>query len=264
MDTPPTIIEEHWLRTEGMRQRLWLIRPAMPGIFPVVVWNHASEVVPGQDGELVDRSSEPQVQGDAPHWRQWSGAARVLLLIPEGRGYGGSEGPKIGDVLGKEAETMAFLEGRARDASAAAEWVTQRPDADGSRVLIAGQSHGGVVALLASALRSYAGTAIQATGPFYQRPDAGIPALRTAAAQGTGPLLIQHMQTDTLVSSKVSSAIHEAARTAGRESDLRLYPGAPRVEGDFLHHPDHVGQWMPDFRAFQRRCLHPGAASAAR
>jgi dienelactone hydrolase len=220
--------------------------------------------VPGQDGQLVDRSSEPQVQGDAPHWRQWSGAARVLLLIPEGRGYGGSEGPKIGDVLGKEAETLAFLERRARDASAAAEWVTQRPDADGSRVLIAGQSHGGVVSLLASALRSYAGTAIQATGPFYRRPDAGISSLLTAAAQGTGPLLIQHMRTDTLVSSKVSSAIHEAARTAGRESDLRLYPGAPRVEGHFLHHPDHVGQWMPDFRAFQHRCLHPGAASAAR
>ena len=66
-------------------------------------------------------------------------------------------------------------------------WLLNREDIDARQLAITGISHGGVVALLASARRRYAATIIQGTGPWYQRADVGSAVLRKAAAQTKGP-----------------------------------------------------------------------------
>ncbi|AME28261.1 hypothetical protein AXG89_31005 (plasmid) [Burkholderia sp. PAMC 26561] len=59
---------------------------------------------------------------------------------------------------------MDFLAGRSEDVEAAVTWLLSRDDVDKDRLAMTGISHGGVVALLASARQRYAATIIQGTG----------------------------------------------------------------------------------------------------
>lgn len=248
-------VTEHWLTSETLRQRVWLVAPVGGDPLPAVVWNHGSQMGLAADGSLVDRSSEPQVQGDGASWRAWADASRVALVIPETRGYGGSDGDRPIEAMSDPVRVMEFLDARARDAAAATQWAAKRAEVQAPHIVIAGASHGGVVSLLASAQHAYAGTALLATGPWYRRSDIGLPQLQAAAAAGWGPMLVQHMLTDTLAPPSVSREIYEAAIAAGRRSEHREYPGAPGVEGHAVFLTPNRAQWMGDFNAFLASCF---------
>lgn len=251
-----TRITEHRIVNEGLRLRVWLVLPGGgQGPMPAVVWNHGSQVELAADLSLRDYTAVPQVQGDGAPWRAWAEALGIALVIPEGRGYGASEGPRPLDSIIDPVRTMDLLAGRARDTVAATEWASRQPAVREDRIVVAGSSHGGVVSLLASALRAYAGTALMATGAWYRRADVGLAALRAAAAAGQGPMLVQHMLTDSLVPVAVSRAISEAALAAGRPCELREYPGVPGVEGHASFAPANRAQWTADFNAFLRSCF---------
>ncbi len=248
---------------EGLRQRLWLVLPPGRGPFPVLVWNHGAQVMLTPQGEVIDRSTRPQIHGNAADQRRWAEQLGCLLLIPEGRGYGGSEGPKLASVLHDAGATLEYLAARARDANAAARWGAGHPAADATRIAIAGASHGSVVALLAAAQQDYAGTAALATAVWPRRADIGVTELGLAAAWGHGPLLLQHMLSDRSAPAEFSRMLFLAANSAGRPATLREYPGLASLDGHQVFAAANRQQWEGDFLAFIARCCRSPVAAAA-
>ncbi|MGB9364876.1 MAG: alpha/beta fold hydrolase [Xanthobacteraceae bacterium] len=243
-------IKDTWFHHQNLRQRLWIVTPSGSGPFPAIVWCHGSGVSLTADNNLVDWSAAPQVQGDGLAWRSWSDASKVILIIPECRGYGGSDGEKPIEAFQDSERTVAFLHARTDDTVAATAVALQEYGLDPHRIAIAGASHGAVVALLASARHRYAGTVLQAPGASYRRSDIGMQPMRTAAAEGHEPMLIQHLLTDTLAPIVVSRSIHEAAVGANRPCTLREYPGTPGIEGHELFARENRAQWTADFSEF--------------
>ncbi|HZI76781.1 MAG TPA: hypothetical protein VFD73_22675, partial [Gemmatimonadales bacterium] len=91
----------------------WIVTPSGPGPWPLLVFNHGSRV----GADLVDHSADPT-------WQPAFGCSdyltdnRWMVFLPEGRGYGGSEGPGMGPVLRGELPVMQMLHGRADDVNA--------------------------------------------------------------------------------------------------------------------------------------------------
>jgi dienelactone hydrolase len=258
LDRNGAVFERHTYRHDGLELVAWIIRPPGAGPFPLLVLNHGSGISLDADGTLRDVSSQYSVDPENPAWARVA-AGGTFALFPEGRGYGGSEGPNPLDVVrGGTDATFAMLLGRASDANAAADWACERPDVDGDRCVIAGASHGGVVTLLAAARRPYGAAVAQATGAAYGRLQASVRPIANAAARITAPVLFQHMRTDTLVLPEGARAIFDWSsrfRPLQRWCD---YPGTPGIEGHNLFHPANFPQIHPDYSAAIRR----GFASA--
>jgi predicted acyl esterase len=116
------IIERHIYSHDGRRLVAWIMRPKSEGPFPVVVWNHGSRILVGADRALVATPESPTIDFASPCAptvveHSW------LILFPEGRGYGGSEGPNPLVEVRRFDTTLAMLQGRANDANAAVEWL---------------------------------------------------------------------------------------------------------------------------------------------
>src|SRR5271156_735704 len=138
------VFERHTYRHDGMELVTWIVRPPGLGPFPLLVLNHGSGIILASDGTLIDVSSRHTVDPENPAWARVA-ANGTFTLFPEGRGYGGSEGPNPLDAArGGMDSTFDMLLGRAADTNAAADWACIRPDVDGARCVVAGASHGGV------------------------------------------------------------------------------------------------------------------------
>jgi len=190
------VIERHVQEVEGLRLVTWVVRPPGEGPFPIVVWNHGSRI-PLDSWFGSDRTADPTIDFDRPCPLEVT-RERWMYVYPEGRGYGGSEGPRLAPLLGDTAAVTRYLHGRAVDANAAARLIQLRPDARRHCAAIGGVSHGGVTALFAAAdaPQQYRAVIVQATGICYRAP-CGRPALEAAADAVEGPLLVQHFVTDS-------------------------------------------------------------------
>jgi dienelactone hydrolase len=169
-----------------------------------------------------------------------------IVFLPEGRGYAGSEGPSIGDVLHNQLQVMQFLHGRADDVTAGVAILENDPNVRRGCTVIAGVSHGGVVSLLAAAERPYQGVIAQSTGPYYHNSTTGVADMIEAIHKINAPILLQHAANDTLVPPAVSTQLAEAAKRDGKTVELMLYPGLSGVEGHFLMSPRYTSVWKPD------------------
>lgn len=242
------VFERHTYFHDGLELVAWIIRPQGSGPFPLLVFNHGSGISLDADGTLKDVSSQQDVDPVNPAWARFA-ANGALTLLPEGRGYGGSEGPKPLDMVrGGIESTFAMLLDRASDANAAADWACQRADVDGARCAITGASHGGVVSLLAGAQRPYGGVVAQATGAAYGHMQASVRPIANAAARITAPVLFQHMRTDTLVLPEGARAIFDWSSRFRPLQRWRDYPGTPGVQGHFVFAPGNVEQIVPDYK----------------
>jgi dienelactone hydrolase len=213
----------------------------------LLVLNHGSGISLSSDGTLIDVSSRHTVDPENPAWARIA-ANGALTLFPEGRGYGGSEGPSpLDSVRAGTDTTFDMLLGRAADANAAADWACARPDVEGDRCVIAGASHGGVVSLLAAAQRPYGAVVTQATGAAYGRIEASVRPIANAAARITAPVLFQHMQTDTLVPQERARTIFDWSSRFRPLQRWRDYPGTPGVEGHNVFDSANAQQLRPDY-----------------
>ena len=245
------VIERHVQSVDGRHLVTWVMRPPGEGPFPVIIWNHGSRIPP-YSWFGIDRSRDSTIDFDTP-CREGVVNDGWMYVFPEGRGYGGSEGPTLAPLLSDTKSVITFLRGRASDANAAARLIRLRPDAKPDCAAIVGVSHGGVTALFAAATAStqYRAAVIQATGICYHKP-CGVEELEDAADKVRMPLLVQHFVSDSRVPIAVSRVIAHRAALHGAAVSLKEYPGVAGEEGHEINAPGNREQWLDDYQSFLR------------
>ncbi|MBV8651306.1 MAG: hypothetical protein JO255_07550 [Alphaproteobacteria bacterium] len=241
------VIERHIQIEQGRRLVTWVMRPPGEGPFPVLVWNHGSRIPP-VSWFGWDRTQDPTIDFTTPCSPEVT-QDKWMMVYPEGRGYGGSDGPLLAPRLSNVHEVLEFLRWRAADANAATRLIQLRPDARKHCTAIGGTSHGGVTALFAAAQAPelYRTVVIQATGVCYFQP-CGLDALESAANKIKVPLLIQHFVTDTRVPITVSRSIAHWGAMGNKGVTLKEYPGVPGEEGHEVNAIGNHAQWIDDYR----------------
>jgi dienelactone hydrolase len=123
-------------------------KPPGAGPFPTVIFHHGS-TGRGTDPSLFDRPYDPKIQA------QWFTARGWAVVAPSRRGRGGSEGlydegfaPDRSRGYTCEAPlSLAGADRALRDIDAITPVILAQPFVDRSRVAIAGQSRGGILAV---------------------------------------------------------------------------------------------------------------------
>eukprot|EP01031_Cornospumella_fuschlensis_P010824 gene10824-13246_t len=131
-----------------VRLRFVLQRPTGPGPHPLLVVHHGS-TGRGNDPSLFANTWFPTPLAQAFAASGW------LVATPQRRGRGGSQGqyeeglsPAGSGYSNLPAEANAGFARALADAQAATEWLLARPEVDAGRVMLAGQSRGGILALV--------------------------------------------------------------------------------------------------------------------
>ena len=191
---------------------LW--KPAGPGPFPAVLWNHGSEKLPGWKPELGSFYT----------------SHGFVLFVPHRRGQGRSPGEYIQDVLmqvppGQRAERMVELqEAAVEDVVAALAYLKSLPLVDPQRIAMSGCSYGGIQTLLAGerelgirALVPFAPGAMswEENQPLHGR-------LRSAIDKAKAPVFLIQAQNDYDLGP--SHALSEEAAKNHKDFRSKIYP----------------------------------------
>lgn len=249
-DLPSCRVERVTYLSDGLRLVGWVITPKRSGPFPLLVWNHGSNIGP----DRVVRDT-PTWTEDPSCWESLTDGAWILFL-PEGRGYGGSEGPRPLEALAGPDAVVAFLRGRARDVNAGVALLEGRTEARKGCAVVMGSSHGGVVSILAAEHRHYRAVIAQATGMTYGNTGLGVADMVQAMSRSHAPILLQHAVNDTLVSPEVSRTLAALGGQAGADVTHREYDVLRASQGHVLFViPPVTTAWMEDFKSHRDRAL---------
>jgi carboxymethylenebutenolidase len=200
-----------------------LYRPAGPGPFPAVLYNH---------GSAPALTSNAAFDAIAPVFV----AHGWVFFAPYRRGQGLSQdaGPYIGDQIAAAmqrggmpaaAQTLVDVLGTEQlaDQMAALAWLQRQPFIEQQRIAVDGNSFGGIEAVLGAAQGGYC-AAIDASGGAESWDKA--PPLRAlmqhAVERAQAPILFFQAQSDYTVAP--SRELYRAMRAAGKPAQIHLYP----------------------------------------
>jgi dienelactone hydrolase len=216
-----------------------LYRPAGDGPHPVLLFNHGST---GRGAIGATVTLRPSRQ--APFFVERGFA----VLAPMRRGRGASDGEAL--ELEGACSSPNLGPGFARaieDVDAAMAYVRAQPWADPARVVIAGQSRGGILSVAYAAERPGAARAVINfaggwTGDGCDRYGEGFnaPTFTAAGRRVRVPTLWLYAEGDSYYSAASVRRYHEAFAQAGGASTFRLFPDFGR-DGHRL--VDHVDLW---------------------
>lgn len=235
------IIEHISYPSDGYRMLGWVMRPALKRQLPVLIYNHGFRASEPFKANL----EQPTLSFDT---KPWPGVANggCAVFFPEGRGYAGSEGPTINDCRDTR-DVVEYLDGRARDVIAGAEWLHAQCWADSDRFAVAGCSHGAVVSLFAAASGKFASVIAQAPGASVSHPMAGRKRMVAAIQKIDAPILLQHATDDLLCPFETSFVLSEAGERFGKTIKLRAYPPISGLDGHSQFDFENRSIWASDF-----------------
>ena len=253
----PPPYETRFYTHDGLRLEAYLYRPAGPGPFPLVVYNHGS------------RPGEERIEWPVAFIARLLVPAGYAVLAPERRGYGKSEGATFSEEIGTDRgpRYIARLEAETGDLLAAIDSVTGDPASriDRRRVAIMGWSFGGIVSTMAASRRTdFVAVIVQAPGALtWDHSPELRAALPKAAKRIESP--IQCMVAENDATTESARAICKHAH--GTPAELKVYPPftpttlrANSAPGHALFGFEGVKIWAPDVLAFLAR--HMPAASS--
>lgn len=239
--------EDLWYTNEGLKQIAYLSLPLGRGPHPVIVYNHGSRM--GRERET----------------RRWDDIAERLaakgymVLVPERRGYGASEGSTFSDATRAadgSLDSALFapqMIAEAGDVLVGLDLLKQRSDANLSRLYICGRSLGGIITVLCagSSAAFRAGCSMCAAALTWDQSPHIRQALLAAARRTTIPMLLLQAHTDKSLGPTL--ALTQAYRDVGVRFGSMIYPSA--LPDDHPMAGIQGGQWrwlgeMADFFAW--------------
>ena len=249
----PPPYETRFYTHDGLRLEAYLYRPAGPGPFPLVVYNHGSAT-----------PDEEKKEWPAPFVARLLVPAGYAVLVPERRGYAKSEGKAFSEEIGADRgpRYVARMDAEAGDVIAAVDDVLRDPNQriDAKRVAIMGWSFGGIVTTLAAARGPrFAAVVVQAPGALnWDRSPELRAALTKAATRIVVPIQCAVAENDRTTES--ARAICKQAH--GTPAELKVYPPFTPTTLRENSAPGHalfgfqgVKIWGPDLLEFLGRHL---------
>jgi dienelactone hydrolase len=233
----------------SLRLQATVFRPSSPGRFPLAVVNHGTQAgVPGRS---------------QPRYRAAAASAELVaegfaVVLPMRRGYADSEGEQ---VRLRGADLEAYGRENALDVQAAVRWLRGQDFVDPDRILVVGQSTGGLATM---AYLSMADPGVRGAVNFHGgvRPgdleddpllDGRIAAFSAFARTTRLPSLWFYTANDHSSRPPFVSRLHAAYRAAGGDAELHQLGSFKRDGHALFGDPDGTPIWAPSFRAFGHR-----------
>lgn len=240
----------------NLRIQAYLYKPEGDGPFPVVIYNHGSRA--GRE-----RSSVP-----FEYVGRMLTRAGYVVLVPERRGYGKSDGLAWGEAVGNDqSKWPARFQEETDDVLAAIDYLRTVRSADTSRVGVMGWSFGGIVTMLTvSRSTAFLAAVDQAGGALAWNGNAHVRRMLIEAAEkATTPTLFMVAKNDRTTSSITTLA--EVFKTRGVPHRMVIYesfapvgrsiPGAP---GHAVFSAQGTRVWESDVVEFLGRYLAVSAS----
>ena len=233
-----------------------ILRPEGKGPFGVVVLNHG---VPGSAAERVHESAAADFNASAPVFARRG----YVVVMPMRRGFGATGGKFAEDAGPCRKPDYPHAESQAADdVMAAYNYARTLPYVDPNRMILAGQSAGGMVSLFTAGTRApkglvaVLGFAAGRGGNPDLRP--GVPCavepvakvLDSIAAKVHVPVLLHYAQNDRYFGPATSKLWYERFNAAGGQAEYVMQPAFGR-DGHYLF-GDLVGvrYWLPAVEKF--------------
>jgi dienelactone hydrolase len=232
-----------------------ILRPTGPGPFGVVVLNHG---VPVSEEQRLTTSAE-DFRDAAPVFVRLG----YVVVMPLRRGFGATGGDFAEDA--GSCSDPDFEHGEraaADDVMAAYDYAQQLPYVDPDRMILAGQSAGGMVSIYTAGMRhprgliavlSFAGgrggnPAVDPGMPCAVEPLADV--FDEAGRSMKAPVLFNYAENDHYFGPKVTHYWFDRFTAAGARAEYVLQP-AFGSDGHYLFvDPDGIREWLPAVERF--------------
>ena len=232
-----------------------ILRPQGPGPFGVVVLNHGT---PGSASGRARESAELLINSAAVFARRG-----YVVVLPLRRGFGAT-----GGEFAEDPGTCANPDYRkgehaaADDVMVAYEYARALPYVDGKRMILAGQSAGGIVSMYAAGTRNPEGliavlsfAAGRGGNPDFRPgvPCAIEPVARLLESVGKNvkaPVLLHYAENDLYFNAQTSRLWYERFTAGGARADYVLQPAFGRDGHYIFSETLGVRYWLPAVEQF--------------
>jgi len=230
-----------------------IYRPPGPGPFPTVVFNHGS-TGNGDDPSQFRLTYTSEAVAKFFADRGW------LVAFPQRRGRGASDGlydegftPDRSRYSCLATPALAGFERALLDVDAAADFLASRPDVDANRMLSAGTSRGGILAIVHAARRPdlFDGAVNFVGGWLGEGCQDALTVNRQSFVRGgafAGPTYWLYGDNDSFYSLAHSRGNFDAFVAAGGRGTFRIYTRAAGLHGHFI--VNDAPLWSDDLAAF--------------
>jgi dienelactone hydrolase len=225
-----------------------LFKPPGPGPFPLAVVNHGK---PADNVAIALERGRIRYATLAHELvkRGW------MVAVPMRRGFAGSDGT----LPRATCDLAAYARREAEDVAGAVDALAMRRDVDATRMLLIGNSAGGMAAIAygaaprpgVKAIVSFAG-GLRVGGELGSRcwPTAMVTAFGAIARPGGPPQLWVYADNDRVFPPQVVRDSLDAFRANGGNAELLMLASVGADGHQVMQHPDGMATWLPEVGGF--------------
>ena len=232
-----------------------ILRPEGAGPFGAVILNHGT---PGSASGRANESAELLIHSAAVFARRG-----YVVVLPLRRGFGATGGDFAEDPgTCANPDYRKGEQAAAEDVMAAYEYARARPYVDGNRMILAGQSAGGIVSMYAAGTRNPQGlvavlsfAAGRGGNPDFRPgvPCAVEPVARLLESVGKNvkaPVLLHYAENDLYFNAQTSRHWYERFAASGARAEYVLQPAFGRDGHYIFSETLGVRYWLPAVEQF--------------